>query len=472
MKKFFSPEVQSVLWQLLILSLFVAVGNAFSTESKTGYLTTIWGDDFQNGSPPLVKYFLQNPNRISEELVFTDEALQFAGSLRRLNNQQVRIWLDNVGAYGQSSNSPLIVRRIEAIASAADQTAPALANGPQPWVSIMCKFSGNGSEPRDLSYFKNMYSSSYPGLDHYWREASYNRANVSNSNAYGWYQLPQPRSAYIEGGRLNFNLITKDCTAAADDDVFFPGYVGINFMFNDDLDGYAWGGSNFLTIDGQSKSYRVTWDPPWAYRSITVIAHEMGHGFGMPHSSGNYGKTYDNAWDVMSDAWSNCSNLTDPTYGCLGQHTIGYHRSLVGWINDDEMFTYSGISTTITLDRLTQPTGDGYLLAKIPIKGSDSHYYTVEVRKKIGYDRKLPDEAVIIHEVSENRSNGRDAYIVDIDNNGNTGDAGAIWTVGEMFHDDENGTCVSIMENNSSSYRVRIGCKSISLTPIYPLLLR
>ena len=74
-------------------------------------------------------------------------------------------------------------------------------------------------------------------------------------------------------------------------DVYFPSFVGINLMFNDDLDGFAWGGSFTLLRDGVTRTYRMTWVPPWGYENQGPIAHEMGHGFGLPHSSGPYSAT-------------------------------------------------------------------------------------------------------------------------------------------------------------------------------------
>ena len=99
-------------------------------------------------------------------------------------------------------------------------------------------------------------------------------------------------------------------------------------MFNQDLDCCAWGGSTYLNLDGQSRMYRITWLPPWSYKNQGPIAHEMGHGFGLPHSSGPYGATYDSRWDVMSDVWGNCPPVSPtPTYGCVGTHTIPTTRT-------------------------------------------------------------------------------------------------------------------------------------------------
>ncbi len=68
--------------------------------------------------------------------------------------------------------------------------------GAQPWISILCKFSDVSTEPRNLSYFQGMYSSSYPGLDYYWREVSYDKANVAGSSAVAWVTMPHPVSHY------------------------------------------------------------------------------------------------------------------------------------------------------------------------------------------------------------------------------------------------------------------------------------
>lgn len=456
-KQSFTPFL-SVLFCSCILLLNPATRVNADQVVQNGVFSTIYGDAFTQNSLPQERYFLSTDSGNTLELIFMPGNAPGTRKRISLNGSLVQVIGEVDPTRRTSGPQQLKVAAIEAVDSDARIMPEAAAIGAQPWVTIMCKFSDVSTEPRDLNYFSNMYSSSYPGMDHYWREASYNRVNIAGSSAHGWFTLPHPRSYYVNNNTLNFETITTDCTAVADQYVYFPSYVGINLMFNDDLDGYAWGGSRYINIDGQGKSYRVTWEPPWGYTSITVIAHEMGHGFGMPHSSGNYGQTYDNVWDVMSNAWANCGNATNPTYGCLGQQTIGYHRELVGWLHANEIFTYQGQTRVITLERLTKPASNSYLLAKIPIKGSSTKYYTVEVRKRVGYDVKLASEAVIIHEVDEHRSNRRDAYLVDIDGNGNTGDAGAIWTVGEKFINSADSVCVEILAKAATSFTVKIGC--------------
>ncbi len=392
-----------------------------------------------------------------------------AGLLRSLRSQGGILALDRrwVTVTGRWLSEQAIAVESVQLDLTAGRAGPDDIVGPQPWVSVLCKFADVPAEPEDFDYFEGMYSSSYPGLDHYWIEQSYNIANVAGSGVAGWYVLPQPRSYYVydqdnDGElELDWTRAANDCTAVADPDVYYPDFVGINLMFNDLLDCCAWGGGWNTTLDGVSRLWYMTWEPPWGYGNVGVIGHEMGHGFGLPHSSGNYGQTYDNQWDVMSDVWSNC--IPDPTYGCLGQHTISYHKDKLGWIDPAYAFTVpTGARASLTLEQLSLPQTHNYLIARIPIADSTTHFYTVEARRKIGYDVKLPGQAVIIHEVNTTRA--RPAYVIDIDGNGNTGDAGAMWLPGESFVDAAAGITVSVLSATPTGWVIGVENRLISLT--------
>jgi M6 family metalloprotease-like protein len=337
---------------------------------------------------------------------------------------------------------------------AGEQSVATIGN--QRWISILCKFSDVPAEPNPLSYFQNMYSSARPGLDHYWRELSYNRVNLQGSTAVGWFTLPQPRSYYV-GSTTNLDQLANDCIAVADPVVFFPNYQGINLMFNDRLGCCAWGGLRYLNLDGQNRRYGITWMPPWGYRDISVIAHEMGHAFGLPHSSGPYNTPYDSQWDVMSDPLGNCnrSGGRDNTFGCLGQHTIAFHKNMLGWITPTLIYTVTPFSqAVITLTNIAAPVPGRYLMVRLP-QGSPNRFKTIEARRRIGYDTPLPGDAVIIHDVDTTRWDRR-AQVVDIDNNGNPNDAGAMWTVGESFTDVANGVVIRVAAQTTDGFVLNI----------------
>jgi M6 family metalloprotease-like protein len=434
--------------------------------SQSGWFSILWGDS-QTGNSRSV-YTLTDSSGQTTVLSLDETLAQSMGGVLAINRRFVTvqgIW--PAPPSGQNIPAALMVTSISlATPPGSDGLAAvpsAAVTGSKPWVSIMCKFSDYAVEPKNLAYFQGMYSSVKPGLDHYWREQSYDLANVAGSTASGWFVLPHPESTYNPTdtlGGTDLDLLANDCIAAADDNVDYSLYTGINMMFNTNFDnGYAWGGSRFMNLDGVIKSWSTTWEPPWGYEDITVIAHEMGHGFGLPHSSGNYGQTYDNQWDVMSDTWSNCINSTDATYGCLGQQTISYHKDKLGWIPAGQKFT-AGLDTitTITIEQLDMPQTGNYLMAQIPIGGSSTHFYTVEARRKTGYDVKLPGQAVIIHDVDTKRNDTLKipAHVVDADGNGNTGDAGAMWTVGETFLDSANSISVTVVSATATGFQVTI----------------
>lgn len=457
--KLFGPTLILVL----MMSLFqqpVRVALALDTQPTqqdmySGWFGILWADALPGGQLATdASYTLTDENGQVMILEIDPSAFEIVGGLLNLNRRWVNVE-GQLSPSGPENTMPVI--HVTSISQDGQRLpeAPLAVSGAQPWISIMCMFSDVAAQPKTWSYFQEMFSSAYPGLDHYWREVSYNTINVAGSGAVGWFVLPQPRSYYVYNNQLDHARAATDCTGVANPSVNFANYVGINLMFNAELDGYAWGGGFYLSLDGVSKIWNMTWEPPWGYSDITVMSHEMGHGFGLPHSSGAYGQTYDNQWDIMSDSWSNCGRQSHVTYGCLGQHTNTYHKDLLGWIPATQKHTMEmNTVKTLVLEQVGLPQTSNYKMIRIPIAGSSTHFYTVEARRQTGYDYKLPGQAVIIHEVDTMRV--RPAYVVDSDWNGNTGDAGAMWSVGETFSDATNKISVEVIGVTSTGFVVKV----------------
>ena len=427
-----------------------------SQAALSGWFSIRWGDGPSGSGVAAQHYILQDDQGKATELRFEAGVPLPDGGLLSLNRQRVVV----TGWYVEQD-----LLQVETIRLEGEIPSKEAVIGPQPWVSVLCKFSDVPDEPNAPPYFQEMFASDYPGLDHYWREQSFDLANLTGSEATDqWYTLPHTRTYYLPGGSLDWWTAAQDCTAVGDGEIDYTSFVGINLMFNDLLDCCAWGGSWYACLDGECRWWSITWEPPWGYQNIGVIAHENGHGFGLPHSSGDYGETYDNAWDVMSDVWSNgARGGVHPVYGVMGQHTISYHKDLLGWITDTlRVEVPVGTWATVSLEQLALPQTQDSLIAVVPIDNSPNIFYTVEARRLAGYDGYLPGNAVIIHEVQLGRDNP--AHVVDIDGNGDTGDAGAMWLPGETFIDAAADIEVAVLEETASGFVVAIKNRVIELT--------
>lgn len=413
--------------------------------SQTGTLAITWGDP--PGGDPLIRYYLIADDGPTVRLHLSAAAEAAAPAL---NGRRVAV---TTGSPAQAApgNAVLFVDDIRPL----DGRAPAAlaVTGAQPFVTVLCAFPDVADVHKPLDYFQGMYGGDVPALNHYWPTLSYGTISVDGSTAFGPYTLPQPLAHYLPGDSPDLAALAQDCASAADADVAFPTYSGISFVFNTDIGCCAWGGPQSLTVDGLTRTYRLTWLPPWAWNNISVVMHEMGHSFGLPHSSGDYGQVYDSPWDVMSKDRANCAITRDPVYNCVGQGTIAYHLGLLGWLPPARRYVHAGGAQTIRLTPLDAPGDEGYMMAQIPIDGSATHFYTVEARQRAGYDAKLPGSGLIIHEVVTSRV--RPARVVDPDNNGDPGDSAALWTVGETFIGQDN-VVVTVDEAVGDGYQVTI----------------
>jgi hypothetical protein len=421
-----------------------------TSGTLTGTVHVIWRDALAPLAPDDDRrIYLQDDRGGVTQLELDAATIQAAGGLRVLNGAHVTV-------SGSRISSPAAPAAIRVQSLQLDRAFPRQRDAvspetqavtSRPYAVILCKFADIATEPFTVARAQQVIGPTYPGVGDFYSEMSLGQVNLNGSQVFGWYTLPNPRSYYVVGGTADLGKLATDCTAAADADVNFPSFAGINTQFNADLDCCSWGGGWYLNLDGVSKSYPFTWMAQWAMHEA-VYGHEIGHSFGFPHSSGPYGQVYDSKWDVMSNSYV----YSAPTYGWIPEHTIAFHKNLAGWIPASRHFVASATSSTVLLERSGQPGNNANMLeVEIPIPGG-SEFYTLETRRTIGlYDAHLPAEAVIIHHVISSY-----AYVVDPDNNGNVNDAGAVWVPGETFTDAAAQISVHIDSLVGNAYSVTI----------------
>ncbi|HEY6940746.1 hypothetical protein, partial [Dokdonella sp.] len=112
----------------------------------------------------------------------TASALRAAGNLYALAGREIALSTQPGPWPGGRVRAEAIVAADASIDAA---TVPRVS-GSQPWVTLACKFSDVAAQPHDVPYFSTMLSNQTGRLDHYWREVSYDKADVAGSVAYGW----------------------------------------------------------------------------------------------------------------------------------------------------------------------------------------------------------------------------------------------------------------------------------------------
>jgi M6 family metalloprotease-like protein len=416
-----------------------------------GTLHVVW-DEIEQSTHGARTFYLVGPDGQATRLL---PGLASADRLASLDRTHIAV------AGTLQAGGPALRVTTTALAPGALPNARA-AMAPDRWdfVTILCKFADDDMEPFTPGQVEVVHGATYPGMGHFFKELSLIPTTMTGSVITDWYTLPEPRDHYIDGDLADPGALVRDCTAAADADVFFPDYYGINLQFNGPLNhragtttgSVAFGGSWTLTRDGVTRPWGVTWLGSTQQRSFFVVAHEMGHALGWPHSTGGYNVPYDSHWDVMSDGRSFASG-----YEWLPIHTISHFKRLAGWIPEDRYWTVDdGTSTTALIARSALPSSEGFLMAEVPL--SDTTSYTIEARMLAGYDDSLPAEAVVIH-----RTSRIFASVVDPDRDGDPNDEAAAWLPGETFVDPDQALRVTVESATQEGFVVTISRNTSTL---------
>ena len=309
-------------------------------------------------------------------------------------------------------------------------TANAGPQGPTSWAVIKCKFSDQPQEPT----FDPSFITSNAGMAGYWRDASYGQISLDGTATSGWYTMG---ITLAQGQAMTRKQRIDACIAAATN-VNTSKFYGVIAILN-------------AKIDSGSQGGRVLLDPDAWF--VSFAAHEMGHCYGLDHTFDEAAVSYDpnsdgrpgaygDGWDIMSAmTFGNSNPVFAGTYGNSGPGLTTLNLDKLGWLTADRISTWDGTSKTVTLAAVNHPEANGFLMTKVPIDAANpNHYYSVEFRRKTGWDAGIPQDTVLIHEL---RPDGLFQLI--------RADGGAERLQDQTFHDLNNNVAITVLNINSAS---------------------
>jgi M6 family metalloprotease-like protein len=284
-------------------------------------------------------------------------------------------------------------------------------HGSTRWAVLLCKFSDDNTEPHAQQFYRDFFSETgagQGGLYDYWKTVSYGNIDLSGSSVFGWYTLPYTAAELNNlggpqpGGRAQK---IQACVDTAMNDPAFPAwtifssYYGIAVMWNNP--GQTWGGQQTIAMHGWGFNGSLY---GWGWRTMGAVAlnadawqlapaaHEVGHGYGLPHSFAEPNAEYGDRWDIMS--WARVFWYNTSPWGASGPSLSAAYRSQLGWIPANRTYTYPGgaVSQSLRLTPVNQPNGTDYMMAQVPIDATTM--WIVEQRQKSGYDRGIPRTVV------------------------------------------------------------------------------
>ena len=311
----------------------------------------------------------------------------------------------------------------------------------------------------------------------YYHEVSYGKLTIQ-SDFFGWYKLPYPKAHYGKNcksindvdcsGQNQSYLIAHDVVSLAQKEVNFSNYDYYVFIHS---------GPGQETSADTNDVWSVTYMSNVSVRTNTktltkfnivpeiedhgtvpngVWCLEFGHNLGLPdlYNTGS-GKTILGPWELMDKgSW----NGKPP--GISPAHMTAWDKIQLGFISGPMLATaYPTVPSTFTVDPTeTVSTNVHAIRIWLTIAPNASQYYLVEVRTKTGFDSPLPAEGVLITFVDETLQVGP-VHVID-SHPKVPGLEDAVWSVGQVFTDNNHNLTVKVTGKIGNSYQITVTSNS------------
>lgn len=275
------------------------------------------------------------------------------------------------------------------------------------------------SQPWTLSQVNSFM---FGPVSDFFTENSYRQTSLAGK-VVGWYTIPVS-STTCDGNTIG--TYAKQAASAAG--VNLAAYTRYVYLFPR-TSACAWAGMG--TVGGNPSQAWIN-----GYFELSVVAHELGHNFGLSHShswsctdasiigtsSACSAVEYGDGVDIMGAGGSSWSNTT-------GAHVHAFQKERLGWLNNGVLPPITTVSSsgTYTIDPY-ETTGAAPKALKILKSGPDAYgfktWYYVEYRQPVGFDAILGTNGntmngtnifggLVVHTAYEGNG-GNSSYLLDM----------------------------------------------------------
>jgi M6 family metalloprotease-like protein len=320
---------------------------------------------------------------------------------------------------------------------------------------LLLRLKDQNAAPFTKQFAERYFTKSGAGtgnLVDYFREISHGNADIGDSEVHGWFDLEHSMTelnqytmqlqtefngwtqaqrdadpSYVNRQRRN-KIVEWGEEIAAAKSIDLSRFVATVMVYSDNVDYFGRPGRTVVNFNQA--------DPTLTSLDLTGVAHEMGHGFGFPHSRRDgVADEYGDFWDIMS-AYTVDSALgsqlpagVDPEYRRVGPGLNAANMDLMGWLDSGRV--WQGAGGVVTLRPLHRIDLPGYVAAKI-----GSLY--AEFRTQERWDNAFNSAAVFIHHIGPHPGDGRSCSYLSPGRNGAGGTVQALrvgdyWQRGSEF---------------------------------------
>jgi M6 family metalloprotease-like protein len=241
-----------------------------------------------------------------------------------------------------------------------------------------------------------------PVAPDFFNEVSYGRMELNLNPHLEWLRLSEASSHY---GKAIFEFMPhlnfiQEAVDLANDKVDFSETHIVLVISNPDAKAIPLGPTfnskdpdYQIKADGASISSGITSGYDLNYWGGIWLAHETGHTFGLPdlyHFGSEGFNRYVGTFGLMG------------TCGAKAPGYFAFERWILGWIDDNQIYCHKNGEIVIEIDAIEKKGNKKAII--VPISGTSA--LVVESRRKIGFDKNIPKEGVLVYLVNTSLEGG------------------------------------------------------------------